>query len=152
MFAKIKQNVLAIYTRRNELKDIRVFGQIVFVVIVLLVSWSGVKAIQSNYALQKQIATLTAENQVQKLANANLQLQNEYYNSNQYLELSARENLGLGAPGETELLVPTSVALKQLIITSPKITTAKAIGHQSTIGKNFQSWIDFIFHRQTSPI
>lgn len=107
----------------RQLRDVKFAGQMLFVVVVLLISWSGVKAIQSNYGLQKQISALQQQDQVAKLENTNLQLQNEYYNSDQYLELSARQNFGLAAPGETELLVPKNVALAHtaaLPTTTPK--------------------------------
>src|SRR6266480_2531336 len=80
----------------GRLSDVRFVGQAVFVVIVLLISWSGVKTIQTNYGLQKQITALNQQNSLQKLRNENLALQNQYLNSNQYLELAARENFGLG--------------------------------------------------------
>ena len=48
------KNVVLKYVQR--LNDIRFTGQVLFVVLVLLISWSGVKTIQSNYGLQKQIA------------------------------------------------------------------------------------------------
>src|SRR5215469_13850027 len=89
-----------------SLRDVRNVGLLVFTMIVLLISWSGVKSIQTNYGLQKQVAALAQENQVQTLQNADLALQNRYLDTPQYLEVSARQNLGLGAPGETELLVP----------------------------------------------
>ena len=94
----------------KQLRDVRVAGQVLFVVVVLLVSWSGVKAIDTNYQLQQQVATIQEQNDVQQLENNNLKLQNDYYNSNQYLELLARQNFGLGASGETELIVPQNVA------------------------------------------
>jgi cell division protein FtsL len=99
-----------------ELQDIRVAGMVVFGIVVLLISWSGVKSIDTNYQLQKQISELKQENDVANLDNQNLQLQNQYYNSNQYLDLSARQNLGLAAPGETELIVPKDVALKYTVV------------------------------------
>src|SRR5665213_1810477 len=101
----------------QSLRDLRTLGLLVFLVIVLLISWSGVKTIKSNFELQKQVAQYQYNNQVQQLENKNLHLQNEYYNTNQYLELSARQELGLGYPGETELLVPKSVAMSQLSVT-----------------------------------
>jgi cell division protein FtsB len=105
------------YTRAYilSLRDIRNVGLLVFTIIVLLISWSGVKSIQTNYGLQKEIARLSQENQVRQLENTNLALRNDYYNSNQYLELSARQNLGLALPGETVLLVPKSVALANTV-------------------------------------
>src|SRR5437762_2195127 len=111
MFDKINiKNKLEPYVGRVRayvlsLRDIRNVGLLMFTVIVLLISWSGVKSIQTNYGLQKQIAQLTQENQLSSLQNNNLALHNQYYNTPQYLEIAARQNLGLSAPGETELLV-----------------------------------------------
>src|ERR1700722_10921071 len=104
MLAKIKKYYYKIPWQ--SLRDLRTVGLLVFVVIVLLITWSGIKTIQSNYGFDKQVATMRQQNQVQQLENNNLRLQNEYYTSNQYLELSARQELGLGLPGETELIVP----------------------------------------------
>jgi cell division protein FtsB len=136
----------------DQLSDIRVVGLLVFLGITLLVTWSGVKAIDTNYGLQKQVATLQQENAIQKLSNGNLSLQNEYYNTNQYLEVAARQSFGLGAPGETELLVPTSVAMADTVtLTNPEQQqTAKAADKQPKYQQNFEAWMDFLLHRQTS--
>lgn len=131
-----------------SLRDVRFAGQVLFVIIVLLVSWSGVKAIDANFALQKQIATLQQENDVQQLENNNLALQNEYYNSDQYLELSARQNFGLGAPGETELVVPQSVALSYTVPMPKSSPQSKPNAQPPAYQRNFQAWVDFFLHRQ----
>jgi cell division protein FtsB len=128
----------------RRLGDIRFAGQVVFVVIVLLISWSGVKSIQTNYGLQKQITALQQQNALQQLENKNLQLESQYYNSNQYLELSARQNFGLASPGEKEILVPESVALKYTV--AVPVTNAPPSlqpGYQS----NYQAWVNFFLHR-----
>lgn len=130
-----------------SLRDIRNVGLLVFTVIVLLISWSGVKSIQTNYGLQKQISRLTQENQLSNLQNTNLALQNEYYNTPQYLEISARQNLGLSAPGETELLVPKSVALAHTVKQPSDVAVASEVPKQAFWQRNFQSWIDFFLHR-----
>jgi cell division protein FtsB len=129
-----------------QLRDVRVAGQLLFIVIVLLVSWSGVKAIDANYRLQQQIATLDEQNKLQELENNNVRLQNEYYNSNQYLELSARQNFGLGDPGETELVVPKNVALAYTV-PEPKPPAPKPNSQPSTYQRNIQAWMDFFLHR-----
>lgn len=131
----------------QRLGDVRFAGQILFVVIVLLVSWSGVKSIQANYGLQKQISALQQQNALQKLQNDNLALQNQYLDSNQYLELSARQNFSLAAPGEKEVIVPASVALAYTVNPpgSPKPDDAKA--RPSAYRNNFESWVDFFLHR-----
>lgn len=132
-----------------RLRDVRVAGQLLFVIIVLLVSWSGVKAIDANYRLQQQIATMDEQNKVQELENNNLKLQNEYYNSDQYLELSARQNFGLGAQGETELIVPKNVALAYTV-PEPKPPAPKPNSEPSAYQRNMQAWVDFFLHRRTS--
>lgn len=131
----------------GRLTDVRFLGQVLFVVLVLLISWSGIKTIQTNYGLQKQISTLNQQNSVQKLENDNLQLKNQYLNSNQYLELSARQNFGLAAPGEKELIVPQNVAMAYTVeLPSDNASGAKV--KQPAYQRNFQSWIDFFLHRQ----
>src|SRR6185437_10581444 len=112
-----------------RLRDVRFAGQLLFLVLVLLVSWSGVKAIDAKYTLQKQIASLQQQNNVQQLENNNLALQNDYYNSDQYLELSARQNFGLAASGEKELLVPTDIALSYTV-PEPKVSTPQPASQQ----------------------
>jgi cell division protein FtsB len=134
----------------RQLGDARFTGQLIFVVIVLLISWSGIKTIQTNYDLQKQISGLKQRTDVQKLQNNNLALQNNYFKSNQYLELSARQNFGLAAPGEKEIIVPESVALSYTV-DPPSGKTPSASDHQPAYQKNFQSWVDFFLHRQDVP-
>jgi cell division protein FtsB len=129
-----------------SLRDIRNVGILVFVVIVLLISWSGIKAIQTNYGLQKQISELQQEDDVAKLQNQNLQLQNQYYGTDQYLDIAARQNLGLGAAGETELLVPKSVALAHTV-QMPSAASTSEVPKQPAWQRNFQAWIDFFLHR-----
>lgn len=131
-----------------SLRDIRNVGLLVFVVMVLLISWSGVKSIQANYALQKQISSLQQQNQVRKLENTNQALQNQYYNTPQYLEVTARQNLGLAAPGETELLVPRDVAIAHTVAQPKSAITGKStVPEQSAWQRNFQDWISFFLHR-----
>lgn len=150
MLKKIK-NYKNYYIYLEQLRDVRAVGLVIFLVIVLLISWSGVKAIQTNYSLQKQVSALEQENQVQELRDKNLQLENEYFNTDQYLELTARQNFGLGDPGETELLVPRSVALAHTIkLSMPSGGIPKAANRQPFYQRNFQAWMDFLFHRQTA--
>lgn len=140
-----KQKAL-LFTR--NLNDVRFLGQVIFVVIVLMISWSGIKTIQTNYGLQKQITALKHANTLQQLQNDNLALKNEYYKSNQYLELSARQNFGLAAAGEKEVSVPASVAMSYTVNLPETSTADTAQAKQSTSQRNFQSWVDFFLHRQ----
>ncbi len=92
------------------------------------------------------------KNDVQTLANNNLKLKNQYLNTNEYLELAARRHFNKAAPGEKLVIVPKEVALAHTVDVprppSAKETiteTAKANG--SAAQRNFNAWIDFLFHR-----
>jgi cell division protein FtsB len=131
----------------GRMNDLRFVGQLIFVVIVLLVSWSGIKTIQTNYTLQKKISGLQQQNDVKKLENNNLALQNQYFQSDQYLELAARKNFGLAAAGEKLIIVPKDVALSY---TSdlPEDDQQKADDQLPKSQHNLESWVDFFLHRQ----
>jgi len=149
MNQKLKQYKKVITIQLTRFGDIRFTGQIIFAVIVLLISWSGVRAIQSNYNLQQQVAELKQQNQLSQLQNSTISLQNEYYNSNQYLELSARQNFGLASPNEKELIVPQSVALgytETVPYLNNPATTSTSNGKQL----NYETWVNFFLHRNST--
>jgi cell division protein FtsB len=136
------------YPDLRRLQDVRVLGLVMFVGITLLVSWSTISAIQTNYSLQKQISALQQQNQVLELRNNNQKLANQYYNTNQFLELAARRQFGKAAPNEKLLLVPKTVALAHTVDTkSAAAKTATTPSHTSTYQRNFQAWMDFFQHR-----
>jgi cell division protein FtsB len=135
-----------------QFRDVRAVGLLLFLVIVLLVSWSGIKAIDTNYRLQKQISQLEQQNQVHKLNNTNTKLENDYYQTDQYLEIAARQNFGLARPGETVLNVPQNVALAHTVNLpdEEKTETRKTQAKQPAYQRNFQAWMNFLFHRQAA--
>jgi cell division protein FtsB len=147
---QIKDTILKAAKPARELasrfRDVRFTGLILFAVIVLLISWSGVKVIETNYKLQKQISALQQQTDITSLKNDNQQLQNEYYNTSQYLELSARQNFGLGAPGEKELIVPTTVAMAHTV-DPPAVAAPTAAASKPFYERNLQAWVNFFTHR-----
>lgn len=133
-----------------SLRDVRNVGTLAFIVLVFLVTWSGMRAIQTNYGLQRQVYELQKTNDVSRLENANLSLTNDYYNTSQYLEVTARQTLGLAAPGETVLLVPKSVALAHTV-TMPASKTASDVENAKPFWqRNFDAWMDFFLNRSSS--
>ncbi len=146
MLTKIKS--LAKDPRVHQFKDVRVVSLMAFGVILLLVSWSSVKAIQSNYDLQKQIAKIQKQNEIEKLKNDNQKLKNEYFKTDQFIELQVRRNLGKAAPGETLILVPKDVALSRSA-ERPEVkdVSQTQTPNKPTYQKNFEAWMDFFLHR-----
>lgn len=146
MFEKIKN--FPNDPRFKQLQDVRVIGLIVFALLALLVSWSTISAIQTNYGLQKQISTLQQQNQVLELQNTNQDLTNKFYNTQQFLELASRRQFGLAAPGEKLLIVPQNVALAHTVDLSKQASKDSGqTAHTSTFQHNFQAWMDFFQHR-----
>lgn len=152
MFEKIKKYYNSPFLK--QFGDVRNLGMIVFGIIALLVTWSSIKVVQTNYGLQKQLSAMQQQNDVQQLANNNLKLKNQYFKTDQYLELSARRHFNKAAPGETLVIVPKAVALSHTIdapkpatLTDSVLLTDKASG--SSVQRNFNAWLDFLFHRQS---
>jgi len=150
MLKKIKK-----YTNKSHfllLKDVRVIGLLVFGVIVLLVTWSGLGAIQTNFVLQKQVNRLQEENKVGELENTNLKLKNQYFNTQQYLELQARRQFGKAAPGESMVLIPKTVALAKTKELNAQNTAKQQTSkpQKPAYQKNFEAWMSFFFNRSSS--
>ncbi len=150
MFQKITTKTKAFLAHPTvpEIRDVRMLALGVFLVIVLLVSWSGVRVIETNYQLQQEIARMEEQTKLLELEAANKELENAYYKTDHYLELQARKQFGKAAPGETVLLVPENVARKY-VVDLPKEQQTKKISVliKPIYQKNFESWMDFFFRR-----
>ncbi len=130
------------------LQDVRNFGLLVFVVVALLVTWSGIKVVQTNYGLQKKVSVMRQENDLKRLENSNLELKNKYLETDQYLELVARRQYSKALPGESLLIVPKAVALKYTV-EPPKEerTEVKVEDEGPWYERNFNAWQDFLFKK-----
>jgi cell division protein FtsB len=148
MFSEIKKYLDS--TRLKNFIEVQNIGLYIFGIIVLAIAWSGAKTVQNNFELQKKVTALKQQNTVLGLLNTNTGLQNKFYQTDEYLDISARQNLGLAAPGEKVLIVPKSVAMKyvdQTLIIQPQDTQASSKDDRPTYKKNLESWRDFLFGR-----
>ena len=127
------------------LSDARNLGLIAFGIVALLVTWSGVKVVQTNYELDKKIAVARQKNDIARLENDNLKLKNKYYESSQYLELAARRQFGKAAPGEKLYIIPEQVALAKTKDRPVEQGQAEPIARtQTKWQKNYQAWKNFL--------
>lgn len=144
--SKIKTKDLHELVKRFS--DIRVAGLIAFGIVVLLVSWSILNVLEVNYQLEKEKADLLQKTKIQDLENENLNLQNVYYQSNEYLELSARRQLNKAKPGEKLYLIPESIAMANTV-NLPKTkhqVQEEKLQHKSKYSKDWEAWKAFFFH------
>lgn len=139
-----KNNILEKF---RLLSDTRVLSLLAFGVVALLVTWSGIKVVQTNYELEKKISVSRQENAIAELENANMKLKNQYYQSNQYLELTTRRQFGKAAPGEKLYTVPESVALSKTVESqsTPEIMAKQEDEKKPAYQRNFNAWMDFLF-------
>ncbi|HWZ65890.1 MAG TPA: hypothetical protein VNX65_03785, partial [Patescibacteria group bacterium] len=96
-----------------------------------------------NFILQQKVDALAQENSLYELTNETKDLQNKYYASREYLELSAREHLNKANPGEKLLILPPTTAT-----TPPEPDQApniKPIANRS----NFDQWMYFLFGQKS---
>lgn len=107
-------------------------------------AWSTVEAIQRNFKLQQQVDALTQHIAVAELENKSQSLQNKYYQSPEYLELSARERLGKAAPGEHVIILPPNK-----VGTAPE-NDIQLTETPITSRSNFAQWMYFLFGKKGS--
>ncbi len=128
------------------LSDPKALGLIAFAIVALLVTWSGVKVVQTNFELDKKIAIAKQRNEIARLENENLRLTNTYYESNQFLELAARRQFGKAAPGERLFIVPEEAALAA---TSDMPTLTMVASQEAAprpkYRQNLDAWSKFLF-------
>lgn len=126
----------------NKVKSIlkKLWGDgrgVVLIVIVATVLFLAmtIQVLNNNYTLQRQIDNAKLDNQIAELENQNLKLEQEYYKTSEYQELSARALLGKAQPGEHLVLLP-KVA---------KTATSSNDGQARTAKSNMDQWLDFLF-------
>ncbi len=145
-----KTNKSDLYKRLQRFSDVRVIGLIAFGIVMVLVAWSSLRVLQVNYELQKQETSLKQKNELQKLENENLKFKNVYYESEEYLELSARRQFNKAAPGEKLYLIPSSVAMSHttdLPKTQSQVERDKQ-QHRPKYSQNLENWRIFFLNEK----
>lgn len=141
----MNKNVQKLIDKSKMLSDTRVLSLLAFGIVALLVTWSGVKVVALNYELDKKIAIAKQRNEVEKLRNENLKLKNTYYQTNQFLELSARRQFGKAASGEKLYIVPEKVAVARTVDPPKQQNTTTQAVVKSKFRQNIDAWSKFLF-------
>lgn len=113
---------------------------VVFLILAASLTWNTVKVIQRNFELQQQVNKLVGEVELLKLQNQNTKYEIEYFKSDVYLELAAREKFQKARAGEKVINLPkdTTVELAD---------TAQADTEEDD-SSNFDKWMSFLFNRE----
>ena len=117
---------------------IKLDNVIVFVIIgaMCVWVWATIVALNKNYDLEKQVQQGRLENEIQEIENESLRLQQVYYQTNEYLELSAREKLNKTLPGEHLVILPHTESAKKV---DTGVATIAADDRS-----NFEKWLEFL--------
>ncbi len=143
MLDKIKNNLES--KKLRSYFSLGAMGIYLIAIVSLSVAWASSKAIQRNYQLMKQISVLEQEADIAEQKVANQKLENEYYKSDDFLELAARSQLNKAAPGEKLMIVPKSVALSKLPAGSDQ--TVAVVDSSKEKLPNWQAWLQFLTGR-----
>lgn len=106
-------------------------GVLLVPIIVLVLT---IQVLNDNYKLQLQVDSANLDNQIMELENQNLRLEQMYYQTDEYQELSARSLLGKSLPGEHVVILP------RVEHATDETTDGKAVVTKS----NFDQWLDFL--------
>ncbi len=137
---------------RNNLKEIFSLNSLLYLLAVgvaFVIVWQTAIVILDNYALQQQVDDLKEEVAVLELENQRLGFNIEYYKTDAYLDLAARENFNLKAPGEKVVYVPRSEIESN---GNDANGSSNTTNEQSSVnsGSNLDQWLLFLFGREPS--
>lgn len=137
---------MSLHALKHRLRKYYTLDNIVLILAVLIALgwiWGTMDTLQNNFRLQAQVNTLRQQVEQDSLEAQNLELENQYYASPEYLELEARKRLGKAAPGEHLLILPPNTVKDTVAVQS---TPNRA----DTPVSNFQAWLNFFFANKSS--
>ncbi len=104
-------------------------------------AWGAVSTMQRNYELQRKVDARERELRLTELEVQTLEYQSKYYASEEYLDLAARQSLGLADKGEKLLILPANTdAAKKY----DKETSTDAVAAAVDTPSNFEQWLTFL--------
>jgi cell division protein FtsL len=106
--------------------------------IALSWAWGSISAMQRNYELQQMVDRKRQQVELETLRVTLLEYESKYYESAEYLDLAVRQRLGLGSPGERQIIVGSTDD------TTPETSTARTAS-EAQKESNFQQWMNFLF-------
>ena len=122
-------------------------NNIVIVVALLIAAawaWGSISTMQRNFALQKAVDAQKRELEIATLEVQKLQFEQNYYGSDEYKDLAAREHLGLAGEGEKVLLLPAnspSIKQESKVAENP---VGVAVAPNTATQSNFDQWMVFL--------
>ncbi|MDL2327670.1 hypothetical protein LJC64_03325 [Ruminococcaceae bacterium OttesenSCG-928-A11] len=108
----------------------------VIIGVVCLLVFMIVRTLEQNYQSESYIKESNLENEIQEIENENLALQQEYYKSDEFLELSARR-ANKALPGEHLVILPETDEKEKVNVG----VASTPVDERS----NIEKWLEFLF-------
>ncbi len=140
---KIRDRVRQFWYRLR--KDFLTLNNVVLVVALVLCGswvWASVTTMTRNWELERKLQARELERVKLGLEIEKMELEQEWYRTEEFLELQGRSKLGKMLPGETMVVLPeNSRAAVEKWNTSGDAAPAEV--------SNFDSWMGFLFPKSS---
>ena len=101
-------------------------------------AWSAVSTMTRNWELEQKLEARQLYAQKLTLEIANMELEQEYYRTEEYQELMARSKQGKMLPGETMMVLPENSRMAREKYAQNEIAVVEEMS-------NFETWLGFLF-------
>lgn len=108
----------------------------------LIWTWGTISSMSRNWALAQELTNKQHEKALLELEVETLELENEFYLSEEYQELAARKYQGKMLPGETMVYLPAN---SEYAKTKHADTDEADAALDFETRSNFEQWIQFLF-------
>ena len=118
---------------------------VLVVAVVMCLTWTyqSVAAMSRNWELTERLATERRNLELLQLEVETMEFENEYYKSDEYLELMARKNAEKQLAGEHMVYLPENSAEAK-----NKHVVAEVAEVEEKEYSNFDKWMQFLFPKQ----
>lgn len=114
---------------------------LILLIPTLMIAWliGTISSLSKNWALQQEIAEAELKKEYLTLEIEALELENDYYESEEYQELTARRLLNKKLDGETMVYLPENTIKAKTKYSDPIV-----VGKTQEMS-NFQQWMKYLF-------
>ena len=106
-------------------------------------AWGSLNMMSRNYQLQRNLGDKKRQLALMEIEVDNKRLEQKYYKTNEFLEISARENLGLAKAGEKILILdPPSKEIQLKANNEKRKENARTDFKKDS---NMDQWVNFLF-------
>lgn len=136
---KLKQKLRRLKYRMSRGLTVDRVLVLIFVGCCLAWTYGAIMSLSRNWQLEQRLISKRREVKVLELEVDNLKLENQYYASEEYQELAARDKENKLLPGETLVYLPKN----------SEEAKEKSAASRTTISysepSNFRQWLSFLF-------